>query len=99
MIQRKFYLPQEMYNRLQLLAMTSKKTITDVLRELIAEGLERQQKRIAGASTRGFLKIAEMAEKEGWTGPGDLSVNHDKYSVETWEEQHPYMKSKTRKNK
>ena len=87
MIQRKFYLPEDMYTRLQFLAKATKQTITETLRELVQEGLERKQKQRAGQSAKALLELAKKAEREGWTGPNDLSINHDAYFVEAWEEQ------------
>lgn len=82
MIQRKFYLPEDMYTDLQLLAKATKKPITQVLRELLEDSLKRRQKRRDGKSCQALLKLAEKAESEGWKGPADLSVNHDKYLIE-----------------
>lgn len=85
MIQRRFYLPEEMYTRLQLLAKTSKKTITNLLREMLDEGLKTKFTARAGRSAKALLKLARLAEKERWSGPGDLSIHHDKYFVEAYE--------------
>ncbi len=38
-----------------------------------------------GAQT--LLALAEKAEREGWSGPADLSTNHNSYFVQTWNEQ------------
>lgn len=83
MIQRKFYLPEEMYSNLMLLAKASRKTITQTLRELIEEGIHRRQKE---RTRRGAEILLALAEKEGWSGAPDLSINHDKYFVKTYEE-------------
>ena len=34
-----------------------------------------------------LLALAEKAEREGWSGPADLSTNHNSYFVQTWNEQ------------
>ncbi len=86
-VQRKFYLPEEMYSRLQLLAKASRKTITQVLRETVEVGLKRIQKthpKKGGAWV--LLKLAERAERENWgkNAPHDLSINHDKYFAEAY---------------
>lgn len=85
MVQRKFYFPVEMYNRLQLLARTKKQTITETLRTVVARGLELEQQHSGNAHV--LLEIARHAEQEGWgSGVSDLAENHDKYFVEAYEE-------------
>jgi DNA-binding HxlR family transcriptional regulator len=85
MIQRKFYLPEDMYKQLQLLAKTSKQTITDTLRSLVAEGLA-QRKQYQKGSASALVELAHMAEQEGWRSDvHDLSMNHDKYAAEAAE--------------
>lgn len=79
MIQRKFYLPELMYNQLQLFAKRSQKTITQTLREFIEEGIRKGQKRNAGEGAKKLLELARFAKKQRWKGPSDLSVHHDKY--------------------
>ena len=90
LVQRKFYLPVEMYNRLQLIAKASKQTITQTLREVLAEGFKQseRQKRGKGKGMRMLLDLAKMAEREGWSGPRDLSAKHDKYFVKAYQEEH-----------
>lgn len=90
MVQRKFYFPEEMYRDLQLLAKSSRKTITQVLRELVQMGLKKNKQR---GNAYVLLDLARMAEKYKLSGPRDLSKNHDKYFVEAWEE------SKGRRNR
>ncbi len=88
MVQRKFYLPQEMYIELQLLAKASKKTITQVLRDAVVLGLKQKQKSRRGkGGAWSLLKIAERAERENWgqDAPRDLAQNHDKYLAEILE--------------
>ena len=79
MIQRKFYLPEELYQKMQLQAKIDNKTITDVLRDLIRTGLKIREKRKSGRGASKLLELAKLAEKEKWTGPADLSSDHDKY--------------------
>lgn len=83
MVQRKFYFPEEMYRELQLLAKSSRKTITQVLRDLVQIGLKKKKQR---GTAYVLLELARMAEKHKLRGPKDLSKNHDKYFVEAWEE-------------
>lgn len=87
-IQRKFYLPEEMYVRLQLLAKASRKTITQILRETVEVGLKQTQKmRPQKGGAWRLLKLAERAERENWgkNAPSDLAQNHDKYLAEALE--------------
>jgi hypothetical protein len=88
MVQRKFYFPEEMYRGLQRIARTTKKPVTQVLRDFVANGLkkEKTKKRIGLASA--LLDLAREAKKNGWGKnlPKDFSINHDKYFVEAWEE-------------
>ena len=34
-----------------------------------------------------LLALAEKAERDGWSGPADLSTNHNSYFVQIWNEQ------------
>lgn len=83
MVQRKFYLPEDLYSRLQLRAKVLGKTITEVLRELLAEGLKKEEEKTEGRGVEGLLRLAKMAEKNKWVGPQDLAKNHDKYFAQT----------------
>jgi hypothetical protein len=79
MIQRKFYLPEEMYHRLQVLARATNQTITQALRDVITEGLQRKQKHLQG-NANVLLDLASRAEQEGWRGPPDAASNHTHYA-------------------
>lgn len=85
MVQRKFYLPYEMYRKLEVRAKIYKKTITAVLRETIEEGLKKKELNSAG--THALLELVNKAEKEGLSGPSDLALQHDKYFIEVEEKQ------------
>ena len=79
MIQRKFYLPEDLYQKMQLTAKIEGKTITDVLRELVKTGLKTKGENKSGRGAKKLLELARLAHSEKWTGPSDLSSNHDKY--------------------
>lgn len=79
MVQRKFYLPEEMYRQLQFQAKIAKKSITDVLRELVNEGLKNKNKKPAGRGIKGLLGLVALAEKDGLKGPVDLAEKHNRY--------------------
>lgn len=95
MVQRKFYLPKQTYNRMQIIARQQEKTISEVLRDLVERGIDTEQKG-PSRSIQALRNISEMAEKENWTGPADLAINHNKYFAEAWEEQN---RSKFKNNK
>lgn len=79
MIQRKFYFPEDMYQKMQLQAKIDGKTITDVLRELITIGFKAKGKKQTGRGAKKLYQLSRLAQKEKWTGPSDLSSSHDKY--------------------
>lgn len=79
MIQRKFYLPEDMYTQLTVRAKIAGKTITEVLRELLRLGLEKTKNFPRGRGAKTLLELAKFAETKGWKGPKDLSAGHDKY--------------------
>ena len=85
-IQRKFYLPEDTYTRLAVNAKSNNKTITQLLREILEEGLFNMQKNNKAKAVRSLLGIADRAEKEGWNGPKDLATKHDKYFRETYQQ-------------
>lgn len=88
MVQRKFYFPEGMYREMQRVARTSKKPVTQVLRDFVAKGLKKEKsgKKIGLASV--LLDLAREAKEKGLGKnlPKDFSINHDKYFVEAWEE-------------
>ena len=67
-----------------MFARATRKTITQTLRELVKEGLQRKRKTKKNGM-QALLELAKMAEKEHWSGPKDLSTNHDKYLAEILE--------------
>lgn len=87
MVQRKFYFPEEMYSELQRVARTSKKPITQVLRDFVAKGLQKEKSRKKTNVASVLLDLAREAKEKGWgkNAPKDFSINHDKYFVEAWE--------------
>lgn len=53
--------------------------------------IQRKQKKKKKSFAQVLIDIGRRAEKENWRAPRDLSTNHDKYFIEAWEEEHPYM--------
>lgn len=88
MIQRRFYLPEELYARLKIQARLRKTNITQVLRELIAEGLKQRQTK--SITTNALLHLANTAETEQWgkSGPRDVAETHDRYFAKAWKKEH-----------
>lgn len=79
MIQRKFYLPEDLYTQLTTHAKVSGKTITQALRELVDEGLQRKKNARHARGAQALLELARLAKKHAWRGPKDLSTKHDTY--------------------
>ena len=79
MIQRKFYLPEDLYAQLTTHAKVSGKTITQALREFVDEGLQRKKYGRQARGAQALLELAHMAKKHAWRGPKDLSTKHDAY--------------------
>ncbi|OGH24252.1 MAG: hypothetical protein A3B47_04060 [Candidatus Levybacteria bacterium RIFCSPLOWO2_01_FULL_39_24] len=78
MIRTQIYLPQQLYQAIDLVAKKEKKAKAQVIREALEKDMERKQ----GNAGETLLKLAAMAKKYNWKGPKDLSVNHDKYLYE-----------------
>ena len=81
-MQRKFYIPEDTYAQMNWLAESEGKTITEVLRGFIEDGLKRKKRK---NSMQALVELAREARKWDWKGPRDLAANHDKYFVENWE--------------
>lgn len=79
-IRTQVYLTKDLYHEIAFKAKRENKPKAVVIREALEEGLNKQKpKRNAGTV---FLEIAEMAKKNNWKGPKDLSTNIDKYLYE-----------------
>lgn len=85
-IQRKFYLPEDLYNQLSLLAKGKGKNITQMLREILQEGLIQISKKNESQTGKELLMIADRAEKEQWGSTEDLAKNHDTYFIDSYEQ-------------
>lgn len=83
-VQRKFYIPEETYTRLTIAAKSLNKTITQVLRDLLEEGLATLQSKNKSMTAKKLLAIAQKAEKEDWGGPRDLAISHNKYFLKSF---------------
>lgn len=79
MVQRKFYLPEDLYTQLTVRAKITGKTITEALRELLRLGLQKTKNSKNGRGTKALLELAKFAEANAWKGPKDLSSKHDAY--------------------
>lgn len=77
MLQRSFYLPEELYNTLQLQAKEDKIAVAELIRRYLEKGIKKERKQRQKGI--GFLlKLVNYKLK----GHKDLAKRHDKY---TWE--------------
>ncbi len=84
MIQRKFYLPETLYNQLQIQAKVAGITATALLREFVDNGIKKKAKANHGQGTKGLWALVKLGKKLRFTAPADFAENHDKYFVEAW---------------
>ena len=82
MLRTNVYITEEQARAIKVRVAISKKPKAEVLREVIDNGLRTNPVQ-KSTSAEGFLKLAELGKKFKGTAPGDLSLNHDKY---TWDE-------------
>jgi len=81
MIRKHFLLPLPLDERIKLVARTDHKSEAEVIRELLATGLETKQQQ-TGSVGHALRRLAEIGKQAGATGPVDLSRNIDKYLYE-----------------
>lgn len=84
MTRTQIYLPGDQKRLLKRIAVKEDTTVSHVVRELIELGMQTKKlkrKKVKKYKTAGefLLSIAERAEKLGFSGPKDASINHDKY--------------------
>jgi len=79
MIRKHFLLPLPLDERIKIVARQDRKSEAEVIRELLATGLETKQEQSVGQALRG---LAKLGQKLGITGPTDRSRNIDKYLYE-----------------
>ena len=65
------------------LAELTNRSMSDLVREFVAEKVEEKKKKVKRAkkisAAESLREMAEAAEKLKFTGPRDLARNHDKY--------------------
>ena len=66
------YLPEELRQQLKIIARREKKPAAELIRELLADGIESKHTETVGEA---LAKLASIKAK----GPRDLSTNLDKY--------------------
>ena len=81
MIRKHFLLPLPLDERIKLVARKDRKSEAEVIRELLAAGLERKHQH-TGSVGQALRQLAEIGREAGATGPADLSQNIDKYLYE-----------------
>ena len=70
-----FYIPEGLYQQLEIEAKAEKRAIADLVRELLNSALK-QRKKTKKNIFADFAKLAEV-------GPKDLSTNYKKFLFET----------------
>lgn len=85
-VQRKFYFPQDLYMALQLQAKREGVRIVDKLRTYTARGIQEDTHGKTSPGIGALWDLVKLGERAKWKGPSDLSINHDKYFVEAYEE-------------
>jgi hypothetical protein len=80
MTRAQFYLPEEIYAKLNYLASVRKEPLAQIIRGYVEEGIERDRLALTGSPCK-LLGLAELARKNEWrsTGLGDGSINHNTY--------------------
>ena len=72
-VQRRFYLPEDMYLQLSWKAKAENKPIGHVLRDIVAKSLNKQQK------SQSAEKLLAAVKKIQTQGPADLASRHTDY--------------------
>lgn len=87
MVRTQIYIEDHEHREINRIAKQQGRSMAHIMREVLKQWIEEHnQARKNGAA--GLLKIAKLAEKEGWSGPADLSQRHNDYFIEAWEESH-----------
>lgn len=83
MIRTQIYLPEHLHEALKEKARKQRTTLAEIIRKAVEKDskLKQPRKQRSKLTTGGefLLWLADRAEKEGWEGPEDLSVNTDHY--------------------
>lgn len=72
MIRTQIYIPETLHSQLKLLASRQKKSLAEVLREFIKQGMVNKQ-------NTGVKSLQSLIDLKITGGPKDLSKNLDKY--------------------
>ena len=78
------YFEDEKHDKLTRLAHLKGISMAEVVRDYVDKGL-RNEKIIS--DTSGLMELANLAAKEGWSGPADLAKRHIDYFIEAFEEE------------
>jgi hypothetical protein len=76
-----FTVPDEIGKEIDMVSHMTRKSVKQVLRELVKAGLKDYRK-TSEKSVQSLLELAAWAEKNNIAGPKDLSTNHNKYAWE-----------------
>ncbi len=83
LIQKRFYLPEQLYTNLAIYARKKKKTITYVVRVLLEKGIQIDTK--VENSALSSLKLAKELNKKEKKGKEDLAARHNDYFKEAYD--------------
>jgi hypothetical protein len=76
MIRKQIYLTRELDQYIHMLSKKQNKPEAEVIRDLLATGIKKQQPMSTGEA---LLGLATLGETLGMSGPTDLSERHDDY--------------------
>lgn len=83
LIQKRFYLPEQLYTSLATYARKKKKTITYVVRVLLEKGIQVDSKVENTALTS--LKLAQQLNKKEKKGKEDFAARHNDHFKEAYD--------------
>ncbi|MDO8570539.1 MAG: hypothetical protein Q7R97_03060 [Candidatus Daviesbacteria bacterium] len=78
MLKTYLYLPEQLNEKINLIAQTQNKSKAEVIRQTLEKGITAVAHQ-GTASVQALLKLAEIGKKYKPKGPKDLSANLDKY--------------------
>lgn len=80
MLQRtQLMLDDQLKQDLLELAELTNRSMSDLVREFVAEKVEEKKKKKKPTAGEALLALAEAAKKLNFKGPRDLARNHDRY--------------------
>ena len=99
MIRTQIYLPEDLHEALKEKSREEKITMAQIIRKSLEKDVRKKKKKAKFRGAEALLKLAEMAEKEGWSGPPDLSINADRYLYGDKSHEWGYLYKKPKRKK